>query len=92
MGGLSSVPGDRVGAVWVVLVAATLLSFWLGTDHGLGSAEARGVLILVVAFVKIRFVGRYFMELRTAPTPLRVLFEGWCLAVCLALIAFYLLG
>jgi heme/copper-type cytochrome/quinol oxidase subunit 4 len=83
---------DRVTAVWALLVAATLLSFWLGTDHGLSSAEARTVIILVVAFVKVRFVGLYFMELRTAPVALRALFEGWCLVVCLGLIGFYLLA
>jgi heme/copper-type cytochrome/quinol oxidase subunit 4 len=77
-------------AVWVVLVAATLLSFWLGTDHGLSSATARAVVILVVAFVKIRLVGLHFMELRAAPLALRALFEGYCVVVCLGLIGFYL--
>lgn len=83
---------DRVTAVWALLVGATLLSFWLGTDHGLSSAEARTLVILVVAFVKVRFVGLYFMELRTAPVALRALFEGWCLAACLVLVGFYLLA
>ena len=77
-------------AVWFVLIAATLLSFWLGTDHGLSSVEARSIVIMLVAFIKIRFVGLYFMELRTAPLPLRALFETYCLVVCLALIGFYL--
>jgi len=84
--------GSRVTAVWALLVGATLLSFWLGTDHGLSSTEARSLIILVVAFVKVRFVGLYFMELRTAPVALRALFEGWCLVVCLGLIGFYLLA
>ena len=44
----------------------------------------------MVALVKVRFVGLYFMELRTAPVALRALFEGWCLAACLVLIGFYL--
>lgn len=77
-------------AVWFTLIAATLLSFWLGTDHGLSSAEARTIVIMIVAFVKIRFIGLYFMELRTAPIPLRALFEGYCLVVCVVLIGFYL--
>jgi heme/copper-type cytochrome/quinol oxidase subunit 4 len=81
---------NRVTAVWALLVGATLLSFWLGTDHGLSSTEARSLVILVVAFVKVRFVGLYFMELRTAPLALRTLFEGWCLVVCAGLVGFYL--
>jgi heme/copper-type cytochrome/quinol oxidase subunit 4 len=76
--------------VWVGLIAATLISFWLGTDHGISSVEARSILIFVVAFVKIRFVGLYFMELKDAPLALRGIFEGYCLVVCLALIGFYL--
>ncbi|WP_028933750.1 cytochrome C oxidase subunit IV family protein [Pseudonocardia spinosispora] len=80
----------RITVVWVALVAATLLSFWLGTDHGLSSTEARTILILVVAFVKVRFVGLYFMELRAAPVVLRSLFEGYCLLVCVVLLGLYL--
>lgn len=76
--------------VWLVLIAATLLSFRLGTDHGLSSAEARALVILAVAFIKIRFIGLNFMELLAAPRVLRTLFETWCLAVCLLLMGFYL--
>lgn len=77
-------------AVWFVLIAATLISFWLGTDHGLSSPAARSILIFVVAFVKVRFVGLYFMELKDAPWALRGLFEGYCLLVCALVIGFYL--
>lgn len=80
---------DRVTWVWAVLVVVTLLSFWLGTDHGLSSTTARSLLIIVLALVKVRFVGLYFMELRTAPVWLRAAFEGWCLVVGLALMGFY---
>ncbi|HZZ47284.1 MAG TPA: cytochrome C oxidase subunit IV family protein [Pseudonocardia sp.] len=76
--------------VWVGLIIATLLSYWLGSDHGLSSAEARTLIIFVVAFVKVRFVGLYFMELRQAPVILRSLFEGWCVVVCLLLAGLYL--
>jgi heme/copper-type cytochrome/quinol oxidase subunit 4 len=82
----------RSTPVWFLLIAATLLSFWLGTDHGLSSAEARSIVIFVVSFVKIRFVGLYFMELREAPIVLRSIFEGYCLVVCVGLIGFYLLA
>jgi hypothetical protein len=66
-----------------MLTVATVLSWSLGTHHGLAIA------ILVIAFVKIRFVGLYFMELRGAPAPLRIVFETYCLAVLLTLSAMY---
>ena len=73
-------------AVWLLLTVATLLSWSLGTHHGLAIA------ILVIAFVKIRFVGLYFMELRGAPPVLRAVFELYCAALLLTLSAMYLLS
>lgn len=55
----------------------------------MGSSDGR-VAILLVAFVKIRFIGLYFMELKDAPLVLRALLEGYCLIVCGLLIGFYL--
>lgn len=75
---------SRSTAIWSLLIAATLLSCWLGV-HELGfvsgSLGGPGAVILLVAFVKVRFVGRYFMELREAPTPLPVLMDAYCLVV-----------
>lgn len=68
---------DRMGAVWAVLVAATLASWSLGGGNA---------VVVAVAFVKVRLVGLYFMELRTAPLPLRGLFEGWVLVTGAVLI------
>ena len=45
---------------------------------------------MVIAIVKIRFVGRYFMELRDSPPALRAVFEIYCAAVLLTLSAMYL--
>jgi Prokaryotic Cytochrome C oxidase subunit IV len=73
----------RTTAVWLLLIVATILSWALGNHHGLAIA------ILVIAFVKIRFVGLYFMELRGAPPALRVVFETYCLAVLLILSVMY---
>ena len=47
---------------------------------------------LLIAFVKIRFVGLYFMELRGAPTLLGSMFESCCVIVCAALTVMYLLA
>ena len=73
----------RTSAVWLLLTVATVLSWALGTHHGFA------IVILVIAFVKIRFVGLYFMELRGAPPALRAVFETYCLAVLLTLSAMY---
>jgi Prokaryotic Cytochrome C oxidase subunit IV len=47
------------------------------------------VLILLIAFVKVRFVGLYFMELREAPMLLRGLFETYCIGVCALVISMF---
>lgn len=70
--------------IWALLVAATVGSWTVGAGHG--------VALLVVAFVKVRLVGLYFMELRSAPVPLRILFEGWVVVTCSLLIGLYLSG
>jgi Prokaryotic Cytochrome C oxidase subunit IV len=85
----------RTTAVWLVLTLATLLSWSLGGHHTLGMSQshaAAGISILLIAFVKIRFVGLYFMELRGAPTALRTIFEIYCVVVCATLGLLYLLA
>jgi heme/copper-type cytochrome/quinol oxidase subunit 4 len=76
--------------VWFVLIAATLLSWHLGADHGIRNPSVATVLIMLVAFIKVRFVGLYFMELRDAPSRLRFLFEAHCAVVCSVVVGVYL--
>lgn len=76
--------------VWFVLIGATLVSWYLGADHGVRDHHLTTVLIMLVAFIKVRFVGLYFMELRAAPGALRLLFEAHCVIVCTAMLAVYL--
>src|SRR5262249_35550853 len=76
--------------VWFILIGATLTSWWLGTNHGVNNEDVAGVLILLVAFIKVRFVGLYFMELRDAPIPLRIIFETWCFVVSTTVIVMFL--
>ncbi len=77
-------------AVWCVLIAATMITWYLGSDHGIPNHHVATVVILLVAFVKVRFVGLYFMELRDAPALLRGIFEAHCILVCSALVVVYL--
>jgi Prokaryotic Cytochrome C oxidase subunit IV len=76
-----------------VLVAATLASWWLAGEHELGANTALigAALILTIAFAKIRFIGTEFMELRTAPRALRIIFDMWVVGVWGGLLGLYLL-
>ena len=79
---------NRAGASWLVLVAATVLSWAVGAEHGTGSLVA--VVVLGIAAIKVRLVGLDFMELRHAPLPLRVAFECYCLGMWALLSGLYL--
>ena len=80
---------NPVVAVWAVLILATCAStWWLSKDAF--SPMAGTVAVIVVAAVKIRFVVLYFMEVRTAPIPLRVVTEIWLLAVTALILGLYL--
>jgi Prokaryotic Cytochrome C oxidase subunit IV len=84
----------RALITWVVLVVATLASWWLAEGHALGAGNKPligALLILTIAFAKIRFVGAEFMELRTAPRALQIIFDLWVVGVWGILIGLYLL-
>jgi hypothetical protein len=79
--------------VWVGLMGATLASWWLGIDEGGAVGDGASVAtlaVIVVAFVKIRFIGSYFMELRHAPLWLRVVLDAYVVVVCSTLAVIYL--
>jgi hypothetical protein len=75
----------RLTLVWALLLALTFGSFVIGIEQGAAFASTGAVLIIGIALVKVRFIGVYFMDLRVAPTPLRMLFEGYVLVVFVAL-------
>lgn len=78
---------NRAGLTWLVLIAATLVSFAVGAEHGTGATIV--VVVLGIAAIKIRLVGLDFMELRHAPIPLRALFEFYCVALWAVLSGLY---
>lgn len=80
---------DRQSAIWMLLVAATVLTAVLGLEQHGGSTGV-GLALLAIAFVKIRLVARHFMDVRDAPVALRLLVDGYCLITFLALAAIYL--
>jgi caa(3)-type oxidase subunit IV len=78
--------------IWIVLILATVTSWVLGTEHGINNHTLASAAILLIAFIKVRLVGLYFMELREAPTVLRGLFDAYCVIVCTLVIGVFLLA
>jgi hypothetical protein len=85
----TSIIRTHAGRAWLALMGATLVSWYLGDGHG--APQLATVVVIAVAFAKTYVVGHSFMDLRDAPLPLRRVFGGWVVIVCLALIALYLL-
>lgn len=79
---------NRPTIIWLLLVAASLLS-WESMSIAGGDARLARAAILIIAFLKVRLVGLEFMELRHAPVALRAAFEGWTILVCAALLFFF---
>ncbi len=88
---LTTLLRDRITIVWLALIIATVASWTLGVGHEM-PVEYATISIIVIAFAKVHFVGRYFMELRHAPIPLVVIFEVWTVVVAVLLIGMYLLA
>jgi hypothetical protein len=53
---------------------------------------ATAVAVVLIAYLKVRLVFLDFMELRTAPLPLRLSVEAWAALVCGAVVALYWSG
>ncbi|MDR3663480.1 MAG: cytochrome C oxidase subunit IV family protein [Mycobacterium sp.] len=86
---LISLLRGRITAVWLVLITATLASWVLGVGHELPHRYA-AICIILIAFTKVHFVGRYFMELRHAPMALTAIFGIWNVVVAGVLVGLYL--
>jgi hypothetical protein len=92
---MKSVVISYTSLVWLGLVTLTAVSWILGERSHLASASPEtithmGIAMIVVAFIKVRFVGLHFMELGHAPWPLRLLFEAWVVVVCIILLVLYI--
>ena len=77
----------RATALWLAFVAATTVSWWLGSHE---SGSAAGVAVLAIGCVKGGFVGSDFMELRHAPRPLQLVFAIWITVLLLVLAGSFL--
>ncbi|MEY2926477.1 MAG: hypothetical protein RL367_954 [Pseudomonadota bacterium] len=61
--------------IWLVLIAATLIS-WSLTDSTRAARWGATAVILIAAF-KINLVVSHFMELKWQPRPFRIILSSW---------------
>ncbi|UCV23672.1 cytochrome C oxidase subunit IV family protein [Ferribacterium limneticum] len=89
---IASLLRARATLVWFLLVAATTFSWEMG--HGAGFSDHRyaSIAIIVMAFIKVRYVLLDFMEIRNAPTLMRLAGETWLVVICSVLVFLYWQG
>lgn len=76
---------SRISLVWLFLTLFTAVSWSFGLGGVTQDVGYAGVAIIVIAFVKVRFVAFDFMELRLAHPAMRWAVDIWCIAVGSAL-------
>lgn len=82
----------RPFAVWLLLVAATLLSYAAWIDDGWVGQRAAGSAVIVIALAKAWLIGMRYMELDEAARFLRLIYGGWVLLVGTTLVAIFWLA
>ncbi|HKP08812.1 MAG TPA: cytochrome C oxidase subunit IV family protein [Microbacterium sp.] len=79
--------------VWSVLVAVTVLSWWLGVTHGASvGARAAVIVIVLTALAKIAVIGAFFMDIRLSARWLRTTAVVWVVAATAVFLVLALLG
>ena len=83
--------GQRATPVWLVLVAATAVSWGTASATAAQSGHTRllSTLVVGIALLKARLVIRYFMEVRGAARGLQLATDCWCVGVGAAVLALY---
>jgi caa(3)-type oxidase subunit IV len=73
--------------VFIVLMIATIVSWWIGQGSGFPHTA---VIVISIAFIKCFLVGLYFMEIIHAPDFLRLALLAWCGAGLIGINGIYL--
>lgn len=74
--------------VWLILVAASLSTTWIG-DHNLSFAQWGTVIVMLVAAIKTRLILTYYMEINTTPLALRLVYDAWIVLTTAAILYFW---
>lgn len=85
---MHSLLANRISAVWLVLMLATIASTWWITKDSV-STNIATTLVMMVSAIKVRLVLLYFMELEHAPRSWRIWFECWVGIVTVAILLSY---
>ncbi|KFG90938.1 hypothetical protein BV98_001305 [Sphingobium herbicidovorans NBRC 16415] len=72
--------------IWVILVAATLLSYLTWINPAILNPSIAGSIVMLMAMAKAWLIGMHFMELRAAVRPLRLAYSVWVLVVGVVLL------
>lgn len=86
-------PERLTTVTWLVLVAITVLAWWLAPGHSAGPVEPSipiTVTVIVLSAIKARLIIRNFMEVRTAPIWLRRTTDTWLVVLWTAVLVIYL--
>ena len=83
---------NRLNAAWLLLLAITGVTFWLGESGSAVGSVAVALAVLGQAFVKGLVVALDFLELREAPPLWRWLVIGWLVLVLGLVLLAYTMG
>jgi Prokaryotic Cytochrome C oxidase subunit IV len=82
----------RTTAVWAALSAITVVSWFLAPAHHaepVAASTAITVAALALALIKTRLIIQEFMEVRTAPSWLKLATDGWLVVLFGAIVVIY---
>ncbi len=82
---------DKLFLVLIALLGMTLMSWLLISSTNLGE-KSLGVMILLLAFLKVRLIAIHFMEAAMAHRLVRIAFDAWGVVVGGGIIFGYLIG
>ena len=83
-------PHNTADRVWLIMLAATLTTWILGSGGASGTWAV--LVMLTLAWVKGVLVILDFMELRHAPLLWRILLLGWLSLITALIVLFYWIG
>lgn len=83
---------DRLSSpfiVWLLLLGATAAAYLTQLEATRDFPRIVGSIILVLAFIKVWLIGMRYMELQHAPFALRLVYQGWVIALGSVLIILF---